>query len=170
MDFPPAVNNSDPVPARRAGSRFDFDPNNLMAKKPAARTPLPDPVPVDETVEQRFDRVLSHDQFKILKAVLDQLQTDATAMHGAIVPTNCCRNCLSKLGYRIILVPQIHEQDCYSRMGPAGGIRAVLPVHDIATYSTLVTLVNYDSTVTTTPKSMDFYDDRLAEFKTRLMK
>ena len=46
----------------------------------------------------------------------------------------------------------------------------MLPVHDIATYSTLVTLVNYNSTVTTTAKSVDFYDDRLAEFKTQLMK
>jgi hypothetical protein len=141
-----------------------------MAQKPAARTPSPDPTPVSETVPQHFDRILSHDQFKILKAVLDQLQMDATAMHSAIITTNSYRNFLTKLGYRILLVPQIHEQDCYPRMGPAGGIRAVLPVHDIATYSTLVTLVNYDSTVTTTPKSMDFYDDRLAEFKTQLMK
>ncbi len=148
-----------------------FSTPNFMAKKPAIiSTPLPDVTQVTETVEQHFDRLLSHDQFKILKAVLDQLHMDAAAMHGAIVTTNSYRNFLSKLGYRLILVPQIHEQDCYSRMGPAGGIRAVLPVHDIATYSTLVTLVNYDATVTTTPKSMDFYDDRLAEFKTQLMK
>jgi len=67
------------------------------------------------------------------------------------------------------MVKQIHEQDCYSRLGPAGGIRAVLPVHDMATYSTLVTLVNYDSTVTTTPKAVDYYDNQLTEFKTQLM-
>ncbi|HKW29207.1 MAG TPA: hypothetical protein VJT54_07725 [Verrucomicrobiae bacterium] len=140
-----------------------------MTKKPATSAPMPDRLPVDETAEQHFARILSCDQFKILKAVLDQLQKDATAMHSAIVTTNCYRNFLDKLGYRVILLPQIHEQDCYSRMGPAGGIRAVLPVHDIATYSTLVTLVNYDSTVTTTPKSLDFYDNQLAEFKTRLM-
>jgi hypothetical protein len=141
-----------------------------MAKKPATSSPISDPPPVSETAEQHFDRVLSRDQFKTLKAVLDELQMDATAMHAAIVTTNSYQNFLSKLGYRVILVPQIHEQDCYSRLGPAGGIRAVLPVHDIATYSTLVTLVNYDSTVTTTTKSVDFYDDRLAEFKTQLMK
>jgi hypothetical protein len=121
-------------------------------------------------VEEHFDRVLARDQFKTLKAVLDELKMDTTAMHAAIVTTNSYQNFLTKLGYRVILVPQIHEQDCYSRLGPAGGIRAVLPVHDIATYSTLVTLVNYDSTVTTTTKSVDFYDDRLAEFKTQLMK
>ncbi len=131
---------------------------------------MPEPPPVSETAEQHFDRILSRDQFKTLKAVLDELRMDATAMHAAIVTTNSYQNFLTKLGYRVILVPQIHEQDCYSRLGPAGGIRAVLPVHDIATYSTLVTLVNYDSTVTTTTKSVDFYDDRLAEFKTQLMK
>jgi len=32
-----------------------------------------------------------------------------------------------------------------------------------------VTLVNYDSTVSTTPKSVDFYDNQLADFKTLLM-
>jgi hypothetical protein len=141
-----------------------------MTKKSAVSTSLPDPLPVSETAEQHFDRILSHDQFKTLKAVLDELRMDAAAMRAAIVTTNCYRNFLSKLGYRVVLLPQIHEQDCYSRLGPVGGIRAVLPVHDIATYSTLVTLVNYDSTVSTTPKSLDFYDDRLAEFKTQLMK
>ena len=39
----------------------------------------------------------------------------------------------------------------------------------MATYSTLVTLVNFDSTLTTTPKSIDFYDRQLAGFKTLLM-
>jgi len=141
-----------------------------MAKKPVISAALLDPPPVNETVEQHFDRILARDQFKTLKAIFDQLQMDVTAMHGAIVTTNSYQNFLSKLGYRVILVPQIHEQDCYSRLGPAGGIRAVLPVHDIATYSTLVTLVNYNSTVTTTAKSVDFYDNRLAEFKTQLMK
>jgi len=87
----------------------------------------------------------------------------------AIITTNSYQMFLGKLGYRLILVPQIHEQDCYSRLGPAGGIRAVLPVHDMATYSTLVTLVNFDSTLTTTPKSVDYYDDQLAEFKSQLM-
>jgi hypothetical protein len=76
---------------------------------------------------------------------------------------------LGKVGYRVAVVKQIHEQDCYSRLGPAGGIRAVLPLHDTATYSTMVTLVNYDLTLTTTANSIEFYDDLLAEFKTQLM-
>ena len=76
---------------------------------------------------------------------------------------------LSKVGYRVVVVPHIHENDCYSRLGRKGGIRAVLPVHDTATYSTLVTLVNFDSTVTTTANSIDYYDDQLSEFKTQLM-
>jgi len=54
-------------------------------------------------------------------------------------------------------------------LGPAGGIRAVVPLHNAATYSTLLTLVNYDFTITTTDKSVNYYDNQLAEFKTRLM-
>jgi hypothetical protein len=76
---------------------------------------------------------------------------------------------LGKLGYRVELVKHIHENDCYSRLGRKGGIRAVLPVHDQATYSTLVTLVNFDASVTTTPNAVDYYDDQLAQFKVQLM-
>ena len=46
----------------------------------------------------------------------------------------------------------------------------MLPYHDIATYSTLVTLVNFDSTVTTTSKSLGFFNSRLAELKTLSMR
>ena len=109
------------------------------------------------------------DQFKPLKAVLGNLGIAAPVMHGAIITTNSYQLFLGKLGYRVVLVKQIHEQDCYSRLGPAGGIRAVLPIHDMATYSTMVTLVNFDSTVTTTANAVDFYDDQLAQFKIQLM-
>jgi len=131
---------------------------------------MPDSPAGDETEQQHFDRILSGSELKPLKAVLNELHRDQAVMRGAIVTTNSYQNFLGKLGYRVVLVPQIHEQDCYSRLGPAGGIRAVLPHHDTATYSTLVTLVNFDSTLTTTPKSVDFFDHQLAEFKTRLMK
>ncbi len=150
--------------------RVPFPTQNFMIKNPAVIAPAASPPPVSETEQQRFDRILLREQFKPLKAVFDNLGMAVPAIRGAIITTNSYQMFLGKLGYRVILVPQIHEQDCYSRLGPAGGIRAVLPVHDMATYSTLVTLVNYDSTVTTTPKSVDFYDDRLAEFKTQLMK
>ena len=137
---------------------------NQAAIAPAANLP-----PVSESEQQRFERILSRDQFKPLKAVFDNLGISVQVMQGAIITTNSYQMFLGKLGYRVIVVKQIHEQDCYSRLGPAGGIRAVLPVHDMATYSTLVTLVNFDSTLTTTPKSVDYYDDQLAEFKTQLM-
>ena len=45
----------------------------------------------------------------------------------------------------------------------------MLPLHDTATYSTMVTLVNYDSTLTTTINSVDYFHRQLAEFKTQLM-
>jgi len=122
-----------------------------------------------ETEQQRFERILLRADFKPLKAVFDNLGTAVPVMQAAIVTTNCCQNFLGKLGYRVIVVKQLHEKDCYTRLGPKGGIRAVLPVHDIATYSTMVVLVNYDSTVTTTANAIDYYDDQLRDFKIQLM-
>jgi len=139
-------------------------PNKTETIAPPANQP-----PVSETEQQRFERILLRSQFKPLKDVFDQLKIAVPVMQAAIITTNCYQNFLGKLGYRLALVKQLHEKDCYTRLGPAGGIRAVLPVHDIATYSTMVTLVNYDSSVTTTPNSVDFYDDQLAGFKTQLM-
>lgn len=139
-----------------------------MSKKSAATVTAELPS-VEETEAQRFDRILLRAEFKTLKAVLDNLGKDSTAMNAAIITTNSYQMFLGKLGYRIVIEKQIHENDCYSRLGPAGGIRAVLPVHDMATYSTLVTLVNFDSTIATTNKSVDYYDHQLAEFKTQLM-
>ena len=122
-----------------------------------------------ETEQQRFDRVLARAEFKPLKAVLDHLRKDSALMSAALITTNTYQMFLEKLGFRMEVVKQLHEQDCYTRLGPAGGIRAVVPLHDTATYSTLVTLVNFNSTLTTTPKSVDFYDNQLARFKTQLM-
>lgn len=138
----------------------------IMNNKPAA---VPTPPLVKETETQRFERILLLNEFKPLKAVFDHLNADTATKGAAISTTNSYQLFLGKLGYRVVVVKQIHEQDCYARLGPAGGIKAVLPVHDIATYSTMVTLVNFDSTVTTTSKSVDYYDQQLAEFKSRLM-
>ncbi|MGA3268137.1 MAG: hypothetical protein ABSE16_15075 [Verrucomicrobiota bacterium] len=140
-----------------------------MIKMPPAAALPPNGPPVSETETQRFERILTRAEFKPLKAVFDNLGVTVPLMQAAIITTNSYRMFLGKIGYRVIVVEQIHEQDCYSRLGPDGGIRAVLPVHDLATYSTLVTLVNFDSTVSTTPKSVDYYDNQLAGFKTQLM-
>ena len=140
-----------------------------MIKKTAAVATSAHEPPAGETEQQRFERILSRDRFKPLKAVLDNLGMAFPLLHGAIITTNSYQMFLGKLGYRVVVVKHIHEQDCYARLGPKGGIRAVLPLHDTATYSTLVTLVNFDSSVTTTPKSVDFYDNQLSEFKTDLM-
>jgi hypothetical protein len=53
-------------------------------------------------------------------------------------------------------------------VGPTGGIKAVLAYHDIPTQSSFPTLVSFDSTVTTTPKSAGFFNGMLAAFKTQL--
>ena len=136
-----------------------------MIKKSAVTAPSP----VSESEQQRFERILSRDQFKPLKAILDNLGRAVMAIQEAIITTGTYRNFLDKLGYRLVVVKQIHERDCYARIGPAGGIRAVLPVHDVARYSTMVTLVNLDSTVSTTSNAVDFYDEQIAQFKVLLM-
>ena len=68
----------------------------------------------------------------------------------------------------MVLTKQIHIQDCYSRLGTAGGIKDVLPYHDVPTQSSLPTLVNFDSTVTATPKSAGFFNVMLTALKTEL--
>ena len=137
--------------------------------KSESTTPAANPPAASETEPQRFARVLLRPQFKPLKGVLDNLGIAVPLMLGAIITTNSYQMFLGKIGYRVVVVTQIHENDCYARLGPKGGIRAVLPIHDMASYSTMVTLVNFDSTVTTTANAVDFYDDQLAEFKVQLM-
>lgn len=140
-----------------------------MINKPAIAKPIHVPPPVAETDPNRFDRILLRAEFKPLKAVFNELGKDSPALIAAMITTNCYQMFLGKLGYRVNVVKQIREQDCHARVGPAGGIRAVVPVHDATTYNTLVTLVNYDSTLTTTANSVDYYDEQLAAFKVQMM-
>ena len=166
MDFLNAMGDNGRVVSRPITSSFATKPN--MIKKPDTAA-VPETPAAIETEAQRFDRILARVAFKTLKAVLDNLGKDSAAMNAALITTNSYPMFLGILGYRLDVVKQIHEQDCYSRLGPAGGIRAVLPVHDVATYSTLVTLVNFNATVTTTAKAVDYYDDQLTAFKVQLM-
>ncbi|SRR6266545_245132 len=121
-----------------------------------------------ETRRQKFERVLSREPFRGLKAILDSLSADREALFEGVNGTNSYEELLIRLGYRITLTQQIHVQDAYSRLGSAGGIKAVLPYHDIPTQSSLPTLVNIDSTVTTTPKSASFFNAMLAALKIQL--
>jgi hypothetical protein len=139
-----------------------------MTKHPTTTGPAPGQSPAIETKQQRFNRILSSAPFLPLKAILDSLQSNGVATSDAVDAANSYPELLSRLGYSVVLAKQIHVQDCYSRLGRAGGIKAVLPHHDMATYSTLVALVNYDLTLTTTAKSVDFFNARLAELKARL--
>ena len=120
------------------------------------------------TRQQRFESILSREPFKGLKAILDSLSPDREAQCEGINATNSYEELVSRLGYRIILTRQIHVQDSYSHVGPAGGIKTVLPYHDIPTQGSLPTLVNFDSTVTTTPKAASFFNQMLAALKTQL--
>jgi len=120
---------------------------------------------VVETGQQRFERLLSREPFKGLKAIFDSVSRDPQALWDAVTGTHSYEELLARLGYRVTLTKQIHVADCYSRTGPEGGIRAVLPYFDIPTQSALPTLVNFDSTVTATPKSVAFFNGMLAELK-----
>jgi len=120
------------------------------------------------TKQQRFERLLCREPFKGLKTILDSLCRDPAALWDAVNGTNSYEELVAKLGYRVTITKQIHVADCYSRTGTAGGIRAVLPYFDIPTQSALPTLVNFDSTVTTTPKSTAFFNGMLTELKRQL--
>ena len=123
---------------------------------------------VSETRQQRFERILSFEPFKGLKAILDNLSCDQATLCDGVYGTNSYEDLLAKLGYRVTMTKQIHVADCYSRTGREGGIKAVLPYYDIPTHSALPTLVNFDSTVTATPKSAAFFNGLLAELKRQL--
>ena len=121
-----------------------------------------------ETRQQRFERVLSQEPFKGLKAIFDSLSRERTVLCDAATGTNSYEELLAKLGYKVTVVKQIHVADSYSRTGPAGGVKAVLPYFDVPTQSALPTLVNFDSTVTVTPKSAAFFNGLLADLKRQL--
>ena len=121
-----------------------------------------------ETGQQSFERVLSREPFKGLKAIFDSLSPDRQALFEGVNGTNSYEDLLAKLGHRLTLTQQIHVQDAYTRVGLAGSIKAVLPYYDIPTQSSLPTLVNIDSTITTTPKAAGFFNQTLAALKTQL--
>src|SRR5207249_8620017 len=115
-----------------------------------------------------FERVLSREPFKGLKAILDRLSPDCEALCEGVHSTNSYEELLVSLGYRITLTKQIHVQDAYSRVGSAGGIKAVLPYYDIPTQSSLPTLVHFNATLTTTAKASSFFNHMFAALKTQL--
>ena len=121
-----------------------------------------------ETRNQKFERVLAREPFRGLKTIFDSLSHDRQALLDGVNGTNSYEELLARLGYRLTLTQQIHVQDAYSRVGSTGSIKAVIPYYDIPSQSSLPTLVNIDSTVTTTPKSASFFNAMLAALKTQL--
>jgi hypothetical protein len=121
-----------------------------------------------ETRQERFARILSLESFKGLKAIFDCLSRDGAEICEGVTSTNSYEEFLARVGYRVTITKQIHVADCYSRTGPKGGIKAVLPYFDIPTHSALPTLVNFDSTVTATEKSAAFFNGLLAQLRRQL--
>jgi len=124
--------------------------------------------PGSETGQQRFERELSRDAFQGLKAILDKLSPDRETLRKWVEAASSYEELLSKLGYKLDLTRQIHVQDCYSRLGQAGGIRAVVPYHDVPTHSAFPVLINFNNTVTITPKGVAFFNEMLVALKRQL--
>ena len=120
---------------------------------------------IAETRPQRFERALSSPPLKGLKAILDNVTSDRPTLCDQVADAKTFEDLLARLGYSVALVPQIHVQDAYSRLGRQGGIKAVLPYHDIPTHSSMPTLVNFDSTLTVTPQGVAFFNKLLAALK-----
>jgi hypothetical protein len=121
-----------------------------------------------ESGQQRFESVLSQSRFEGLKAIFERLAPERAALAAAILGTANYEQLLARLGHKLVLTRQIHVQDCYTRVGREGGIKAVVPYHDIPTQSSLPTLVNFDGTLTTTPKAVAFFEALLGELKKEL--
>jgi hypothetical protein len=139
-----------------------------MTRDSTAIRTAPESPAASDTKQQVLDRVLSQELFKPLKAILDNLRLNGVPVCDAVRAANSYPELLAALGYRMNITKQLHEQDCYTRLGPDGGIKAVLPYHDMTGYRTLVTLVNFDSTVTTTPDSATFFSALFLELKKQL--
>jgi hypothetical protein len=121
-----------------------------------------------ETRTGRFDRILSEVRFEGLKAIFERIAPDREALYSGILGSDTYEQLLVALGYRLNLTRQIHVQDCYARQGLPGGIKAVFPYHDIPSQSSLPTLLNSDSSLTTTPKAAAFFHALLLDLKKQL--
>ena len=121
-----------------------------------------------ETGQQRFERILDQAPLKGLKAIFNHLGSDRAILRAGVLVANTFEELLTRLGHRLNLTTQIHVQDAYSRLGPEGGVKAVLPYYDIPTQSSFPTLVNFDRALSTTPKGAAFFNARLGELKRQL--
>src|ERR1051326_3762627 len=95
--------------------------------------------------QQRFESLLCQAPYAGLKAIFKCLSFDPEVLCAGIAGTDSYEKLLAQLGHKLVMVKQIHVQDCYTRMGREGGIKAVLPYYDIATQSSLPTVLNFDA-------------------------
>ncbi len=121
-----------------------------------------------ETGQQRFERILDQAPLKGLKAIFNHLSSDRAILCAGVQVSNTFEELVARLGHRLNLINQIHVQDAYSRLGPQGGVKAVLPYYDIPTQSSFPTLIDFDRALTTTPKGAAFFNARLGELKRQL--
>ena len=117
---------------------------------------------------ERLESILAQPPFAGLKAILDKLSVEPALLYAAIKSALSYEELLVKLGFKLTFTKQIHVNDCYSKLSPEGGIKAVIPYYDIPTQGSMPTLVNFDGTVTTTPKAAVFFKAMFLELKKQL--
>jgi hypothetical protein len=118
--------------------------------------------------QERLEPILAQPAFEGLKAILDKLSVEPAVLYAAIKSALNYEELLAKLGFKLTFAKQIHVNDCYNKVSPAGGIKAVLPYYDIPTQGSMPTLVNYDGTVTATAKAAIFFNAMFMELKKQL--
>jgi len=118
---------------------------------------------------QQLEAALLLERFKGFKAILDSLSSNIESKREALSGATSYEDLLRRLGYRLVLTNQIHVNDAFSRIGVTHGIRAVLPYYDIPTQSSLPTLINFDASVTATPKSVAFFGGLLTDLKSQML-
>lgn len=121
-----------------------------------------------ETDQRRFESLFSSEAYQGLRTIVEKLCPTRENLAERVRAAKSYEELIVKLGYKVELTKQVHVQDCYARLGRAGGIRAVLPYHDIPTHSSFPTLVNFNGTLTTTEKAVVFFNEMFGRFKRQL--
>jgi len=92
------------------------------------------------------------------ESILDNLSRDSAAVCDGVHSTNSFEELVARLGYRVNDDKQIHVADA-TRAWAGGRDQSGSSLFRYSDAQRLPTLVNYDSTVTATPKSAAIFND-----------
>jgi hypothetical protein len=119
----------------------------------------------NETPDQRFNRILSRSQFEKLNSILRNASDEGAPVREIVMSSDSYEDLLAKLGNAIVVEESVESNDYYSKGGVSGGVRAVLPLHDVWTNTTFPTVITLDKKVITTKETLCVLGKQLADFK-----